>query len=166
MTSSPKLLRRKNHIFSYSLRHPERKMLSASRMRVLIADDSEVIVQRLMALLAHVKGVEIVDQVGTVEETGEAVRRLRPDVVILDMQMPGGSGIDVLESMKKDRLISTVIVLTNHPYAPYRKKCLQVGAKFFLDKSSEFEKVSEVLQGLIRDADREAEPDCRDPEDV
>ena len=66
-------------------------------MRVLIADDSEVIVQRLMALLAHVRGVEIVDQVGTVEETREAVRRLRPDAVILDMQMPGGSGIDVLE---------------------------------------------------------------------
>ena len=135
-------------------------------MRVLIADDSEVIVQRLMALLAQVRGVEIVDQVGTVEETREAVRRLRPDAVILDMQMPGGSGIDVLESMKKDRLTSTVIVLTNHPYASYRKKCLQVGAKFFLDKSSEFEKVGEVLQGLIRDADREAERDSRDQEDV
>jgi DNA-binding NarL/FixJ family response regulator len=123
-------------------------------------------VQRLMAMLAHVKGVEIVDKVGTVDETKEAVRRLRPDAVILDMQMPGGSGIDVLESMKEDRLISTVIVLTNHPYASYRKKCLQVGARFFLDKSCEFEKVGEVLQGLIRDADREAERNCRDHEDV
>jgi DNA-binding NarL/FixJ family response regulator len=130
-------------------------------MRVLIADDSELIVQRLMALLAHVGVVDIVDQVGTVEETKEAVRRLRPDAVILDMQMPDGSGIDVLESMKKDRLISTVIVLTNHPYAPYRKKCLQVGARFFLDKSTEFEKVAEVLQGVIRDADLEAERDSR-----
>jgi DNA-binding NarL/FixJ family response regulator len=135
-------------------------------MRVLIADDSELIVQRLMALLAHVGGVDIVDQVGTVEETKEAVRRLRPDAVILDMQMPGGSGIDVLESMKKDRLISTVIVLTNHPYAPYRKKCLQVGAKFFLDKSTEFEKVAEVLQGVIRDADLEAERDSRARGDI
>jgi DNA-binding NarL/FixJ family response regulator len=124
-------------------------------MRVLIADDSEIIVQRLMALLAHVRGVEVVDQVGTVEETGEALRRLRPDAVILDMQMPGGSGFDVLEGMKKDRLTSTVIVLTNHPYAAYRKKCFQVGAKFFLDKSTEFEKVAEVLQELIRDVDHE-----------
>jgi DNA-binding NarL/FixJ family response regulator len=131
-------------------------------MRVLIADDSEVIVQRLIALLAHVRGVEIVDQVSTVEETREAVRRLRPDAVILDMHMPGGSGIDVLESMKKDQLTSTVIVLTNYPYAPYRKKCLEVGAKFFLDKSNEFEKVGEVLQGLIR----EAEWDCGHNSDV
>jgi DNA-binding NarL/FixJ family response regulator len=117
-----------------------------------------------MAMLAHVRGVEIVDQVGTVDEATEAVRRLKPDAVILDMQMPGGSGIDVLENMKKDRLISTVIVLTNHPHASYRKKCLQVGAKFFLDKSNEFEKVGELLQGLIRDADCEPKPGCRDRE--
>jgi DNA-binding NarL/FixJ family response regulator len=135
-------------------------------MRVLIADDSEVIVQRLIALLAHVRGVEIVDQVGTVEETKEAVRRLRPDAVILDIQMPGGSGIEVLESMKKDQLISAVIVLTNHPYSQYRKKCLQVGAKFFLDKSNEFEKVGEVLRGLIHGEDREAERHRRDHEDA
>jgi DNA-binding NarL/FixJ family response regulator len=124
-------------------------------MRVLIADDSLAIVQRLVMMLADVKGVEIVDQVGTVGDTQEAIRRLRPDAVILDMQMPGGSGIDVMESMKKDHLKSTVIVLTNHPYAAYRKKCFESGAAFFLDKSNEFEKVGEVLEGLIRDVDRE-----------
>ena len=135
-------------------------------MRVLIADDSELIVQRLMAMLAHVRGIEIVDQVGTVEETRQAMRRFRPDAVILDMQMPGGSGIDVLESMKKERLVSTVIVLTNHPYAPYRKKCLQIGAKFFLDKSNEFEKVGEVLQELIREEDLKTEPGYCDHDEV
>jgi DNA-binding NarL/FixJ family response regulator len=135
-------------------------------MKVLIADDSELIVQRLMAMLSHVRGVEIVDQVGTVEETRRAMRKFRPDAVILDMQMPGGSGIDVLESMKKERLVSTVIVLTNHPYAPYRKKCLQIGAQFFLDKSNEFEKVGEVLQALIREADLKTEPGCRDHDEV
>ena len=135
-------------------------------MKVLIADDSELIVQRLMAMLSHVRGVEIVDQVGTVEETRRAMRKFRPDAVILDMQMPGGSGIDVLESMKKERLVSTVIVLTNHPYAPYRKKCLQIGAQFFLDKSNEFEKVGEVLQALIREEDLKTEPGCRDRDEV
>ena len=80
-------------------------------MRVLIADDSEVIVQRLMALLAHVRGVEVVDQVGTVEETREAVRRLRPDAVILDMQMPGGSGIDVLEILRKTHPVTELPII-------------------------------------------------------
>ena len=57
-------------------------------------------------------------------------------------------------------------MLTNHPYAPYRKKCLQVGAKFFLDKSNEFEKVGEALQALIREADLKTEPGCRDHDEV
>ena len=54
-------------------------------MRLLIADDSELIVDRLIASVETIKGVEIVDTAGTVESASEAVRTLRPDVVILDM---------------------------------------------------------------------------------
>ena len=124
-------------------------------MRVLIADDSAVIVQRLVTMLADVGGIEIVGHAGTVAEASLAVRALKPDVVILDMHMPGGSGIDVLESMKRDRVTPIVIVLTNYPYPQYRKKCLQIGARFFMDKSTEFDRVGAVLSGLIRDASSE-----------
>jgi DNA-binding NarL/FixJ family response regulator len=51
--------------------------------------------------------------------------------------------------MKQDKVSSTVIVLTNFAYPQYRKRCLQNGAEFFFDKSTEFEKVGEVLQGLM-----------------
>ena len=118
-------------------------------MKVLIADDSEVIVRRLVTMFAEIKGVEIADQAGTVDEASTAVLRMRPDVVILDMQMPGGNGLDVLKSMQRNSVTSTVIVLTNHAFPQYRKKCLQSGAHFFLDKSTEFEKVAELLQRLI-----------------
>jgi DNA-binding NarL/FixJ family response regulator len=121
-------------------------------MRVLIADDSEVLVQRLVTMLAEVRGIEIVGQAGTVAEAAQAVRNLRPDVMILDIRMPGGSGIDVLEGMKRDQATPIVIVLTNYGYPQYRKKCLQSGARFFLDKSTEFEKVGEVLRSLIHGA--------------
>ena len=119
-------------------------------MRVLIADDSEALVQRLTAMLAEVGGVEIVGRAGTVEEASQATRNLAPDVLILDICMPGGSGITVLEGMKKDAVNPIVIVLTNYGYPQCRKKCLESGARFFFDKSSEFEKVGEVLRGLIR----------------
>ena len=119
-------------------------------MRVLIADDSEPLVQRLAAKLGEVSGIEIVAQTGTVAEAAEAVRSLNPDVVILDICMPGGSGIDVLKGMKRDLLTPIVIVLTNYGYPQYRKKCLQLGARFFLDKSAEFERVSEALRNLIQ----------------
>jgi len=118
-------------------------------MKVLIADDSEIIVSRLLAMFAGIQGVEIADQAGTVAEASRAAASLRPDVVILDLQMPDGNGLDVLKSMKGNSVTSTVIVLTNHAFPQYRKKCLQSGAHFFLDKSTEFEKVGELLQLLI-----------------
>jgi len=118
-------------------------------MRVLIADDSEALVQRLVAALAEISGIEIVGQAGTVEDASRAVRDLKPDVVILDTRMPGGSGIDVLESIKSDRVTPIVIVLANYGFPQYRKKYLESGARFFLDKSNEFEKVSEVLRSLL-----------------
>jgi DNA-binding NarL/FixJ family response regulator len=118
-------------------------------MRVLIAEDSEAIVQRLVTSLANLDGIEIVGHAGTVAEASQGVRDLHPDVVILDIRMPGGSGIDVLEGLKKDRVAPVVIVLTNYSYPQYRRKCLRSGAKFFFDKSTEFEKVAQALRGLI-----------------
>jgi DNA-binding NarL/FixJ family response regulator len=133
-------------------------------MKILIADDSAVIVQRLVTMLTEIKGIEIADQVATVGEASTAVASLRPDVVILDMQMPGGTGLDVLKSMQEHGVLSTVIVLTNFAYPQMRKRCLQNGAEFFFDKSSEFERVGEVLQGLMDKASentglRNHEPD-------
>jgi DNA-binding NarL/FixJ family response regulator len=121
-------------------------------MRVLIADDSEVVIQRLVVALTAVSGIEIVGQAGTVAEASEAVRNLKPDVMILDISMPGGSGMDVLKSIKRDRVTPVVIVLTNYGYSQYRTKCFQLGARFFFDKSAEFEKVREAIQSLIRNS--------------
>ena len=123
-------------------------------MRVLIADDSQVLVQRLVTTLAKLDGIEIVGHAGTVAEAAQGVRNLHPDVVILDICMPGGSGIDVLEGMKRDRVTPIVIILTNYGYPQYRKKCLQSGASFFFDKSAEFEKVAQVLRSLINDSSK------------
>jgi two-component system response regulator DevR len=125
-------------------------------MTVLIADDSDALVRRLVGLLADVDGLEVIGRAGTVPEVARAIRTLKPDVVILDLQMPGGSGIDVLEGLQQDGatpVVPVVIVLTNHAGPQYRKKCLKSGARFFMDKSTEFERVGAVLSSLIRDAD-------------
>jgi len=117
-------------------------------MRVLFADVSHLLVERLVAALDEVSGIEIVGQVGIAVEASEAIRRLKPDVVILDICMPGGSGVDVLEGMWRDHLSPTVLVLTDSGQAQYRKKCLESGAPFFFDKSAEFEKVADALGGF------------------
>ena len=76
------------------------------------------------------------------------VPRLRPDVVILDIRMPGGNGLQALERIKASDSAPMVIMLTAFPYPQYRKKCLELGAEHFFDKSTEFEQVAQVLQQL------------------
>jgi DNA-binding NarL/FixJ family response regulator len=87
-------------------------------------------------------GVEIVGQAEDGAEAIRAIRHLQPDAVILDICMPGGSGLDVLRTIKQDKMRPRVIILTNYPYPGYRQKCLQAGADFFLDKSAEFDQIS------------------------
>lgn len=121
-------------------------------MRILIADDSLLVIERVSAMLANMSRVEVVGRAGTVPEAARAVRELKPDVMILDLEMPGGSGLDVLAGIAGDQLAPVVIVLTNHGTPQYRRKCLQSGASFFLDKSAEFDKLAEILQTLNDDA--------------
>ena len=122
-------------------------------MRVLIIDDSAIVRDRLISMLAEVEGVEIVGHAEDAFSAIEGVRKLIPDVVILDIQMPGGaSGIYALEKIRCEKPAPTIIMLTNYSYPQYRKKCVEGGAAFFFDKSTEFERVPEVLKALIHDS--------------
>lgn len=112
---------------------------------MLVADDSVLVRRHLTALLATLDGIEVVGEAEDVDHTLESVRRLRPRVVVLDIAMPGGNGIAALRSIKREFPEIEVIMLTNNANAFYRNTCLKAGASFFFDKSSEFEKVGDVL---------------------
>ena len=114
---------------------------SNHKITVFIADDSRIVRERLVTMLDELAGVEIVGQAENVAEAISAIRIVKPDVVILDIRMPGGSGIDVLQEIKQDEVAPMIIILTNYPYPAYRQKCLQAGADFFLDKSTEFDQI-------------------------
>jgi DNA-binding NarL/FixJ family response regulator len=115
---------------------------------VFIADDSLVVQERLVALLSELDGVEIIGLAQTAPTAIAGVQELRPDVVLLDIQMPGGNGIEVLQAIKGAQIVPVVIMLTNYPFQAYRLKCLQLGADFFFDKSTEFDRIPGVLAGL------------------
>ena len=119
---------------------------SNSKIKVFIADDSLIVREHLVTMLDELAGIEIVGQAGNVAEAISAIRLLKPDAVILDILMPGGSGIDVLENIKQNDSTLVVIVLTNYPYPVFRQKCLQAGADFFLDKSTEFDQIPELFE--------------------
>src|SRR5467141_4554270 len=121
------------------------------KMKVFIADDSPLFVERLTELLRDVPGVKLAGQAGDVSESVRRIRQMKPDAVILDLQMPGGSGLDVLRAIRPDHPGLYVLICTNYPYPQYREECLGAGANFFLDKSSEFEKISAILRELTGD---------------
>ncbi|MCL4301372.1 MAG: response regulator transcription factor [Anaerolineae bacterium] len=120
-------------------------------MKVFIADDSCVVRERLTTLLNEVAGIEIVGQAENVAEAISAIGNLQPDVVILDIRMPDGSGIDVLRQIKQNGAGPIVIILTNYPFPGYRQRCLQAGADFFLDKSTEFDQIPALFEQLKPD---------------
>jgi DNA-binding NarL/FixJ family response regulator len=120
-----------------------------SPMRMFIVDDSEILRSRLVQMLSEIKGIEIVGEAGFVRDAVKEIKKLNPDIAILDMKMPDGSGIDIITAMKKDKMTTRIIIFTNYPYLQYRKRCLDAGADFFFYKATEFEKLVDVLKRLL-----------------
>ena len=114
----------------------------------LIVDDSAVIRRRLVSMLSEMEGVRLAGEATNAVEGAALIRKLRPDVVILDIRMPDRSGIGLLEDIKNDSEVPTIIILTNYPYAAYQKRCMELGASHFLDKSSEFDRLESVVRDL------------------
>lgn len=119
-------------------------------MMFFIADDSEAVRGRLIELLSEVEGAEVVGQAANIGDAIEGISRLKPHVVILDIRMPGGSGIDVLKRIKQESRPPVVMMLTNHASPQYRKKCVEWGADFFLDKSRDLECLLMIFRSLAR----------------
>ena len=101
-------------------------------------------------MVESVKHVSVVGQAQGATQGIMAVRELRPDLVILDIQMPDGDGVAVLEAAKQLAPAPAVMMLTNYVDDYHRLRCRAAGADFFLDKSKEFEEIPEILRGLMR----------------
>jgi DNA-binding NarL/FixJ family response regulator len=123
-------------------------------MKVFIADDSTAVLERLADLLQEVPGVGIVGRASDVPQAIRSIPETNPDAVILDLQMPGGSGLEVLRAIRRTHPSLCVLICTNYPYPQYRDECMAAGANFFLDKSAEFEKIPVIFRELIGDETR------------
>jgi len=119
-------------------------------MRVLIVDDSEIVCERLQQRLINITDVEIVGQAHNGQDAIASISESKPDVVILDIRLPGLSGIDVLKDIRNKKLPIRVIMLTNYTYPQYRKKCKELGADYFFDKVAEIEEIPNVIEELAK----------------
>jgi DNA-binding NarL/FixJ family response regulator len=119
-------------------------------MRIVIADDNAPFRTRLATLLSGIGGVEVVAQAEDVTSALEAIDRTKPDTVILDIHMPGGSGLDLAQTVKSSHRTTRVIMLTVGPRSEYQTTAYLRGADFFFEKSSDLRKMTKMLRTLAR----------------
>lgn len=119
-------------------------MPAATAPRVFLADDSAAIRERVAALLAG-QAMDIVGQAATPQACIDGILAAAPDVVVLDVQLEGGSGLQVLRAVRQARPAVAFVVFSNNASAPYRKRYLGEGAERFLDKSSEFDQLADAV---------------------
>jgi CheY-like chemotaxis protein len=117
-------------------------------MRVLVVDDSAIVRDRLVAMIRELGPAHTVDAAPSAGEGLALARATAPDLVVLDIHMPGTSGLAVLPALKALPSAPRVAVLTNDAGDAHRRQCLALGADHFFDKAREFERVLAVVAAL------------------
>ena len=123
---------------------------STGPLRIFLVDDSELIRTRVVAMLG-MPSMTIVGQARTPQGAIDGILTTCPDVVVLDIQLDGGTGLDVLRAVHSVEPGIAFVVFSNNSSAAYRKRYLADGAVSFLDKSTE----SEQLAGAVANAPRQ-----------
>jgi DNA-binding NarL/FixJ family response regulator len=119
-------------------------------LRVFIADDSKPISDMLTELISEPGRIEVVGVSDSEAAALEAIRRLKPDVVLLDLQLKTGSGTNVIRAVRADPGLAAtrLLVTSNHTAPRLRAGCLELGADGFYDKVKELEELTSRLMEL------------------
>lgn len=118
-------------------------------MRILLADDSALILERMREMLSIYNRLEIVGSFNNGTETLEALRNLKPDLAIVDLKMPGLSGLEILTEIRKEDKNLKYIILTFHSTDYYKRMAILNGADYFFSKVDDFEKVAIVVAEML-----------------
>lgn len=117
--------------------------MSAPQLAVLVVDDSDVLRTVVSHYLDDESDLSVIASVGTAGEAVEHARRLLPDVILLDHDMPGRTGLDVLPELRACSPCARIVVFSAHDV---RDRALHRGADEFVGKESPFHEVAEVLR--------------------
>lgn len=115
---------------------------------VFVVEDSPPVRARLVEMLSEIKDVNVVGEAGTPADAVTGILRTLPDYVVLDFQLDGGTGVDVLRAVRAQVQGMIFIVLTHHPQSQFRRACMEAGADAFFDKSTEIGKVRDMIAGI------------------
>jgi DNA-binding NarL/FixJ family response regulator len=118
-------------------------------IKVLIADDHAVVREGLKQILAETPDIEVVAEATHGQEVLDKIRSTPVDVVVLDIAMPGRSGLDVLLHLKRERPSLPVLVLSIHPEDQYAVRVLKAGACGYLTKESAPDQLIAAIRKVV-----------------
>jgi two-component system response regulator NreC len=107
-----------------------------AKIRVLVADDHAVLRSGLKLLINSQADMQVIGEAGSHDEALKKCRELKPDVVVLDMTMPGGTGVQVIGTLASELPATRVVVLTMHDDATYFRLAMAAGAFGYVTKKS------------------------------
>ena len=119
-------------------------------IRLLIIDDHEMVREGLKAMLVAEPDFEIVGDAANAEQALELIERLRPDVVLLDIRLPGVSGIDLCSNVTSLYPRTAVIILTTFTEESLVAQCIQAGARGFIVKDIERFDLKRSIRAVAR----------------
>lgn len=119
-------------------------------IRVLLADDHTLIRAGIIALLERIQSVQVVGEAGDGPHTLELIQELTPDVVLLDLQMPGLSGFEVLQKTTEKFPDVKIVVLSVHDTEDYALRALRSGAAGYLPKSAVSAELEVAIDHVVR----------------
>ncbi len=120
-------------------------------LKVLLVEDSRLLCDRLLELMSDIDGVTSIGVASTEAAAIHAVDTQHPDAVLLDLSLKEGTGFGVMRHINTMAERPSVVVLTNFALPQYRQQAEILGARFFLDKTEEFEEIPETLELLRRE---------------
>ena len=115
---------------------------------ILIVDDSVEVRKNLTKLIETLTGVKIIGAVADSPSVIKQFERQNPDIVILDIDLEIGNGIEILSTIKNLSPSTKVIMFTNYANEAFKRSTLRLGADYFLDKTQDVEKLMSILGDL------------------
>ncbi len=119
-----------------------------SEIRVLVVDDHAIFRQGICALLSRRKGIQVVGEAENGEQAIEQVRALTPDVVLMDIAMPGMNGLEATKEIHKSFPETRVLVLTQYESREYVFSLLRAGAAGYIPKLTHIEELVDAIRGV------------------
>lgn len=128
---------------------------------VMLVDDHPVVIEGLRKLLAAAGDISVTGEAHDASSAIEQARALRPDVILLDLRMPGASGVQATRRLRELELDSAIIILTSYGDQAYVRQALEAGANGYLLKSTPTEQLIAAIRAAAR-GHRQLSPELLD----